>query len=49
MAEFSWIFSMKTAESEVQYNIEHMFKAGLKLEEIAKMNRCVTEVSDTNF
>ena len=29
LAEFSWIFSMETAESEVQYNIEHMWKAGL--------------------
>ena len=28
LAEFSWIFSMETAESEVQYNIEHMCKAG---------------------
>ena len=27
LAEFSWIFSMETAESEVQYNIEHMCKA----------------------
>jgi predicted CopG family antitoxin len=29
LAEFSWIFSMETAESEVQYNIEHMCKAVL--------------------
>ena len=28
LAEFSWIFSMETAESERQYNIEHMCKAG---------------------
>ena len=27
LAEFSWIFSMETAESERQYNIEHMCKA----------------------
>ena len=27
LAEFSWIFSMETTESEVQYNIEHMCKA----------------------
>ena len=24
LAEFCWIFSMKTAESELQYNIEHL-------------------------
>ena len=31
LAEFSWIFSMETAESEVQYNIEHMCKAGIRI------------------
>ena len=31
LAEFSWIFSMETAESEVQYNIEHMCKAGCNI------------------
>ena len=29
LAEFSWIFNMKTAESEKQYNIQHLYEAVL--------------------